>query len=165
MKKDKDFHDFINEEINFILNKVFSNIEINEKINQERCDADIKFNTLNLDEIISQANNNNNIYSSFDNIILSNSFNNFNNDVNQDKKEPVKINDIEELLLNEEQITEIIYTYDKRYKDCFNEANIIKLIDYSTHMPYISDNETITHKYPFYACELLKCDAPYILFF
>ena len=162
MKKDKDFHDFINEEINFILNKVFSNIEINEKINQERCDADIKFNTLNLDEIISQANNNNNIYSSFDNIILSNSFNNFNNDVNQDKKEPVKINDIEELLLNEEQITEIIYTYDKRYKDCFNEANIIKLIDYSTHMPYISDNETITHKYPFYACELLKCDAPYI---
>ena len=162
MNKEIDFHDFINEEINFILNKVFSNIEINEKINQERCDADIKFNTLNLDEIISQANNNNNIYSSFDNIILSNSFNNFNNDINQDKKEPVKINDIEELLLNEEQITEIIYTYDKRYKDCFNEANIIKLIDYSTHMPYISDDETITHKYPFYACELLKCDAPYI---
>ena len=162
MKKDKDFHDFINEEINFILNKVFSNIEINEKINQERCDADIKFNTLNLDEIIYQANNNNNIYSSFDNIMLSNSLNNFNNDDNQDKKEPVKINDIEELLLNEEQITEIIYTYDKRYKDCFNEGNILKLIDYSTHMPYISDDETITHKYPFYACELLKCDAPYI---
>ena len=162
MMKEKDFHEFINEEINFILNKVFSNIEINEKINQERCDADIKFNTLNLDEIISQANNNNNIYSSFDNIILSNSFNNFNIDDNQDKKEPVKINDIEELLLNEEQITEIIYTYDKRYKDCFNEANILKLIDYSTHMPYISDDETITHKYPFYACELLKCDAPYI---
>ena len=162
MKKEKDFYDFINEEISFILNKVFTNIEENEKINQERCDADIKFNTLNLDEIISQANNNNNIYSSFDNIILSNSFNNFNNDVNQDKKEPVKINDIEELLLNEEQITEIIYTYDKRYKDCFNEANILKLIDYSTHMPYISDDDIITHKYPFYACELLKCDAPYI---
>jgi len=162
MKKEKDFYDFINEEISFILNKVFTNIEENEKINQERCDADIKFNTLNLDEIISQANNNNNFYSSFDNIILSNSFNNFNNDVNQDKKEPVKINDIEELLLNEEQITEIIYTYDKRYKDCFNEANILKLIDYSTHMPYISDDDIITHKYPFYACELLKCDAPYI---
>ena len=29
-------------------------------------------------------------------------------------------------------------------------------------MPYISDDEIITHKYPFYACELLKCDAPYI---
>lgn len=33
MNKEIDFHDFINEEINFILNKVFSNIEINEKIN------------------------------------------------------------------------------------------------------------------------------------
>ena len=29
-------------------------------------------------------------------------------------------------------------------------------------MPYISDDDIITHKYPFYACELLKCDAPYI---
>ena len=158
----KDVFNVINEEINYILNQVFIRIEENEKINEEKCDADIKFNTLNLDEIISQVNNsNNNIFPSFDNIILSSSMNNFNND-EQNKKEPIKINNIEELLLNEEQITEIIYTYDKRYKDCFNEANIIKLIDYSTHMPYISDDEIITHKYPFYSCELLKCDAPYI---
>ena len=75
--------------------------------------------------------------------------NNFNIDDNQNKKEPIKINNIEELLLNEEKITEIIYTYDQRYKECFNEANILKLIDYSTHMPYISDDEIITHKYPF----------------
>ena len=158
----KDVLNLINEEINLILTKVFMIIEENEKINQERCDADIKFNTLNLDDIISQVNNSNNIFSSFDNIILSNSMNNFLNDDNENKKEPIKINSIEELLLNEEQITEIIYTYDKRYKDCFNETNILKLIDYSTHMPYISDDEIITHKYPFYACELLKCDAPYI---
>ena len=106
----------INEEINYILNKVFIRIEENEKINEEKCDADIKFNTLNLDEIISQVNNsNNNIFPSFDNIILSSSLNNFNND-EQNKKEPIKINNIEELLLNEEQITEIIYTYDKRYR-------------------------------------------------
>ena len=158
----KDVLNIINEEINYILNKVFIRIKENEKINEEKCDADIKFNTLNLDDIISQVNNsNNNIFPSFDNIILSNSMNNFNSD-EQNKKEPIKINNIEELLLNEEQITEIIYTYDKKYKDCFNEANILKLIDYSTHMPYISDDEIITHKYPFYSCELLKCDAPYI---
>ena len=154
--------DLINEEIILILNKVFEIVEEKEKINQEKCDADIKFNTLNLDDIISQVNSNNNIFTSFDNIILSNSMNNFNIDDNQNKKEPIKINNIEELLLNEEKITEIIYTYDQRYKECFNEANILKLIDYSTHMPYISDDEIITHKYPFYACELLKCDAPYI---
>ena len=157
----KDVLNIISEELNLILTNVFMTIEENEKINQERCDADIKFNTLNLDDIISQVNNNN-IFSSFDNIILSNSMNNLLNDDNENKKEPIKINNIEELLLNEEQITEIIYTYDKRYQDCFNETNILKLIDYSTHMPYISDDEIITHKYPFYACELLKCDAPYI---
>ena len=77
----KDVLNIINEEINFILNKVFILIEENEKINEEKCDADIKFNTLNLDDIISQVNNsNNNIFPSFDNIILSNSMNNFNND-------------------------------------------------------------------------------------
>ena len=157
----KDVTFFIKEEINYILTKVFSYIEENETINLEKCDGDIKFNTLNLDDIISQVNNNNN-FSSFDNIILSNSMNNFMNNDNDKNKEPIKINNIEELLLNEEQITEIIYTYDKRYKDCFNETNILKLIDYSTHMPYISDDDIITHKYPFYACELLKCDAPYI---
>ena len=154
--------DIVKIEINYILSKVEQNIEEKEKINQEKCDADIKFNTLNLDDIISQVNNNNNIFNSFDNIILSNSFNSFTNNDNQTKKEPIKINNIEELLLNEEQITEIIYTYDIRYKDCFNESNIIKLIDYSTHMAYISDDEISTHKYPFYSCELLKCDAPYI---
>ena len=157
----KDVNYLIKEEINFILTKVFSYIEEKEKINLEKCDGDIKFNTLNLDDIISQVNNNNN-FSSFDNIILSNSMNNLINNDDDAKKEPIKINNIEELLLNEEQITEIIYTYDKRYEDCFNEINILKLIDYSTHMPYISDDEIITHKYPFYACELLKCDAPYI---
>ena len=156
--KNKDVVDFINSIINSIFQEVFTSIEETEQINQEKTDADIKFNTLNLDDIISQANNSINIFSSFD--IISNSLLNF--EESQSKKEPVEIKNIEELLLNEEQITEIIYTYDKRYKDCFNEANIIKLIDYSTHMPYISDNETITHKYPFYACELLKCDAPYI---
>ena len=29
-------------------------------------------------------------------------------------------------------------------------------------MAYISDDDIMTHKYPFYACELLRCDAPYI---
>ena len=158
----KDVINLINEEINLILIKAFERIEEKEKINEEKCDADIKFNTLNLDDIISQVNNSNNIFTSFDNIILSNSMNNLINNDNENKKEPIKINNIEELLLNEEQITEIIYTYDKRYQECFTESNILKLIDYSTHMAYISDDEIITHKYPFYACELLKCDAPYI---
>ena len=158
----KDVINLINEEINLILIKAFERIEEKEKINEEKCDADIKFNTLNLDDIISQVNNSNNIFTSFDNIILSNSMNNLINNDNENKKEPIKINNIEELLLNEEQITEIIYTYDKRYEECFTESNILKLIDYSTHMAYISDDEIITHKYPFYACELLKCDAPYI---
>ena len=158
----KDVINLINEEINLILIKAFERIEEKEKINEEKCDADIKFNTLNLDDIISQVNNSNNIFTSFDNIILSNSMNNLINKDNENKKEPIKINNIEELLLNEEQITEIIYTYDKRYQECFTESNILKLIDYSTHMAYISDDEIITHKYPFYACELLKCDAPYI---
>ena len=158
----KDVINLIDEEINLILTKVFISIEEKEKINQEKCDADIKFNTLNLDDIISQVNNSTNSFSSFDNIILSNSMNNFFNEEKENKKEPIKINNIEELLLNEEQITEIIYTYDKRYEECFNETNMLKLIDYSTHMAYISDDEISTHKYPFYACELLKCDAPYI---
>ena len=162
INNNKDVFNIINEEINFILNKVFICIEETEKINEEKVDADIKFNTLNLDEIISQVNNStNNIFPSFDNIMLSSSMTNFNTD-EQIKKEPIKINNIEELLLNEEQITEIIYTNDKRYKDCFNEANILKLIDYSTHMPYISDDEIMSYKYPFYSCELLKSDAPYI---
>ena len=158
----KDVINLIDEEINLILIKAFELIEEKEKINEEKCDADIKFNTLNLDDIISQVNNSNNVFTSFDNIILSNSMNNLINNDNGNKKEAIKINNIEELLLNEEQITEIIYTYDKRYQECFNETNILKLIDYSTHMAYISDDEIITHKYPFYACELLKCDAPYI---
>ena len=104
----KDVMDLINEEINLILTKVFINIEEKEKIDQEKCDADIKFNTLNLDDIISQVNNTNNIFSSFDNVILSNSMNNLLNNNNENKKEPIKIETIEELLLNEEQITEII---------------------------------------------------------
>jgi len=156
--KNKDVVDFINSIINSIFQKVFTSIEETEQINQEKTDADIKFNTLNLDDIISQANNSINIFSSFD--IISNSLLNF--EESQTKKEPVEIKNIEELLLNEEQITEIIYTYDKRYKDCFNENNMIKLIDYSTHMAYISDDDIATHKHPFYACELLRCDAPYI---
>ena len=156
--KNKDVIYFIESLINSLFQKVFNTIEETERINQEKVDADIKFNTLNLDDIISQANNSINIFSSFD--ILSNSF--LNLEENQTKKEPVEIKNIEDLLLNEEQITEIIYTYDKRYKDCFNENNMIKLIDYSTHMAYISDDDIMTHKHPFYACELLKCDAPYI---
>ena len=147
----KDVINLIDEEINLILTKVFISIEEKEKINQEKCDADIKFNTLNLDDIISQVNNSTNSFSSFDKIILSNSMNNFYNEEKENKKEPIKINNIEELLLNEEQITEIIYTYDKRYEECFNETNMLKLIDYSTHMAYISDDEISTHKYPFYA--------------
>ena len=156
--KNKDVIYFIESLINSLFQKVFNTIEETEQINQEKVDADIKFNTLNLDDIISQANNSINIYNSLD--ILSNSF--LNLEENQTKKEPVEIKNIEDLLLNEEQITEIIYTYDKRYKDCFNENNMIKLIDYSTHMAYISDDDIMTHKHPFYACELLKCDAPYI---
>ena len=156
--KNKDVIDFIQSIINSIFQEVFTVIEETERINQEKVDADIKFNTLNLDDIISQANNSINIFSSFD--ILSNSILNF--EESQSKKEPIEIKNIEELLLNEEQITEIIYTYDKRYKECFNENNMIKLIDYSTHMAYISDDDIMTHKYPFYACELLRCDAPYI---
>ena len=156
--KNKDVIEFIQSIINSIFQEVFNTIEEKEQINQEKTDADIKFNTLNLDDIISQANNSINIFSSFD--ILSNSLLNF--EESQSKKEPVEIKNIEELLLNEEQITEIIYTYDKRYKDCFNENNMMKLIDYSTHMAYISDDDIKTHKHPFYACELLSCDAPYI---
>ena len=156
--KNKDVTEYISSIINSIFQQVFTTIEETERINQEKTDSDIKFNTLNLDEIISQANNSINIYNSLD--ILSNSLLNF--EESQTKKEPIKIKNIEELLLNEEQITEIIYTYDKRYKECFNENNIIKLIDYSTHMAYISDDDIMTHKYPFYACELLRCDAPYI---
>ena len=156
--KNKDVINFIESLINSLFQKVFDAIEETERINQEKTDADIKFNTLNLDDIISQANNSINIYNSLD--ILSNSF--LNLEESQTKKEPVEIKNIEDLLLNEEQITEIIYTYDKRYKDCFNENNMIKLIDYSTHMAYISDDDIMTHKHPFYACELLKCDAPYI---
>ena len=156
--KNKDVIDFIESLISSLFQDVFTSIEETERINQEKVDADIKFNTLNLDDIISQANNSINIFSSFD--ILSNSLLNF--EESQTKKEPIEIKNIEELLLNEEQITEIIYTYDKRYKECFNENNMIKLIDYSTHMAYISDDDIMTHKYPFYACELLRCDAPYI---
>ena len=160
--KNKDVTEYISSIINSIIEKVFTSIEeIDISNNPEKADADIKFNTLNLDEIISQVNNSINIFSSFDNILLSNN-SILNSEENENKKEPIKINNIEELLLNEEQITEIIYTYDKRYKDCFNENNMIKLIDYSTHMAYISDDEIMTHKYPFYACELLRCDAPYI---
>ena len=156
--KNKDVIEFVQSIITFIFQGVFNTIEETEQINQEKTDADIKFNTLNLDDIISQANNSINIYSSLD--ILSNSL--LNLEESQTKKEPIEIKNIEDLLLNEEQITEIIYTYDKRYKDCFNENNMIKLIDYSTHMAYISDDDIMTHKHPFYACELLRCDAPYI---
>ena len=156
--KNKDVIELIQSIINSLLQEVYITIEETEQINQEKTDADIKFNTLNLDDIISQANNSINIYSSFD--ILSNSLLNF--EESQSKKEPIEIKNIEDLLLNEEQITEIIYTYDKRYKECFNENNMIKLIDYSTHMAYISDDDIMTHKHPFYACELLRCDAPYI---
>jgi len=157
--KNKDVIEFIESLINSLFQKMFTEIEETEQINQEKTDADIKFNTLNLDDIISQANNSINIFSSFD-ILSNNSL--LNLEESQAKKEPIKIKNIEELLLNEEQITEIIYTYDKRYKDCFNENNMIKLIDYSTHMAYISDDDIMTHKHPFYACELLRCDAPYI---
>ena len=155
MKKniEDDTKDLINEEINLILTKAFIIIEEKEKINQEKNDSDIKFNTISIEEIMSQSNNTN--FTPFEN--------NLNLSSNKiESVEPIKINNIEELLLNETQITEIIYTYDKKYKNCFNESNMIKLIDYSTHMPYISDDEIITHKYPFYACELLRCDAPYI---
>ena len=158
--KNNDVTEFISSIINSIIEKVFKSIDDFDNSNPEKADADIKFNTLNLDEIISQVNNSINIFSSFDNVLLSNSI--LNSEENETKKEPIKINTIEELLLNEEQITEIIYTYDKRYKDCFNENNMLKLIDYSTHMAYISDDDIMTHKYPFYACELLRCDAPYI---
>ena len=160
---DKEAKDLIDEEIYLILAKVFIKIEEKEKINQEKSDADIKFNTISIEEIMSQSNNTNNSISPFENLSsfnLSSSKLSFEND--KKEKEPIIINNIEELLLNETQITEIIYTYDKRYSNCFNESNMFKLIDYSTHMAYISDDEIITHKYPFYACELLKCDAPYI---
>ena len=73
--KNKDGVDFINSIINSIFQKVFTSIEETEQINQEKTDADIKFNTLNLDDIISQANNSINIFSSFD--IISNSLLNF----------------------------------------------------------------------------------------
>ena len=73
--KNKDVVDFINSIINSIFQKVFTSIEETEQINQEKTDADIKFNTLNLDDIISQANNSINIFSSFD--IISNSLLNF----------------------------------------------------------------------------------------
>ena len=160
---DKDIKDLIDEEIYLIMAKVFIEIEEKEKINQEKNDADIKFNTISIEEIMSQSNNTINSFNLFENstsFSLKSSKLNLEND--KTEKEPVVINNIEELLLNETQITEIIYTYDKRYSSCFNESNMLKLIDYSTHMAYISDDEIITHKYPFYACELLKCDAPYI---
>ena len=73
--KNKDVVDFINSIINSIFQEVFTSIEETEQINQEKTDADIKFNTLNLDDIISQANNSINIFSSFD--IISNSLLNF----------------------------------------------------------------------------------------
>ena len=69
--KNKDVIDFIKSIINSLLQEVFNSIEETEQINQEKTDADIKFNTLNLDDIISQANNSINIFSSFD--IISNS--------------------------------------------------------------------------------------------
>ena len=155
--------DLINEELYLIMTKVFIIIEEKEKIDQEKNDADIKFNTISIEEIMTQSSNTyNNTLIPFENEISLSSSKLLPKEEENNEKEPIKIENIEELLLNETQITEIIYTYDKRYKNCFNESNIIKLIDYSTHMAYISDNEIITHKYPFYACELLKCDAPYI---
>ena len=53
--KNKDVIEFIQSIINSIFQEVFNTIEEKEQINQEKTDADIKFNTLNLDDIISQA--------------------------------------------------------------------------------------------------------------
>ena len=85
--KNKDVTEYISSIINSIFQQVFTTIEETERINQEKTDSDIKFNTLNLDEIISQANNSINIYNSLD--ILSNSLLNF--EESQTKKEPIKI--------------------------------------------------------------------------
>jgi len=70
---------------------------------------------------------------------------------------------IDDLLKNENLMTEIIYTYPNKYSGIFkNKNNMYKLIDYSTHMPYMTDDEEITYKFPYKSTELLKSDAPYI---
>ena len=50
--KNKDVFDFIESIINSLFQKVFIVIEETEQINQEKNDADIKFNTLNFDDLI-----------------------------------------------------------------------------------------------------------------
>ena len=69
---------------------------------------------------------------------------------------------IEQLLLNDSLITEITYMHSPQHSFYFTSNNIIKLIDFSTHMPYINDDEILTHKFPFNSCELLKSDTEYI---
>ena len=79
-----------------------------------------------------------------------------------DKEEQVNVS-IDDLLKNENLMTEIIYTYPNKYSGIFkNKINMFKLIDYSTHMPYMTDDEEITYKFPYKSTELLKSDAPYI---
>ena len=106
-----------------------------------------------------KSNKYNSIY--FSNSLISDlSSSNLSN--NTEKEEQIYVS-IDDLLKNENLMTEIIYTYPNKYSSIFkNKNNMIKLIDYSTHMPYMTDDEEITYKFPYKSTELLKSDAPYI---
>lgn len=54
--------------------------------------------------------------------------------------------------------THIMYSKYTFNNNSFTKDNVIKLIDYITTMPYSETDNDISYKYPFNACELLKCD-------
>ena len=139
-------------------NEATNEIKINE-INTNEATNEIKKNEINTNEATNEIKINeiNTIETS--NEIKTNDLNTkkTSNDINSNLNPS-----IEELLLNDSLITEITYMHSPQHSFYFTSNNIIKLIDFSTHMPYIDDDEILTHKFPFNSCELLKSDAEYI---
>ncbi len=158
---EKDFNEIKTKNIN--LNEINSNensneIKINEINSNETSDV-IKTNEINTNEATNEIKIN-----EINTIETSNEIKT--NDLNTKKTSNDKNSNlnpsIEELLLNDSLITEITYMHSPQHSFYFTSNNIIKLIDFSTHMPYIDDDEILTHKFPFNSCELLKSDAEYI---
>ena len=115
-----------------------------------------KFNNIKIGEIIEQklSSSNSEITNSSSSIRKNEQLNEITN--------PTSNLSIEEILENESLINEITYMHSPQHSIYFTSNNIIKLIDFSTHMPYMTDDDVITHQFPFNACELLKSDTDYI---
>ena len=138
------------------LNDINSNdINTNEKILNEIKTNEIDSNEITSNETSNEIKINDKNSTESVNEIKTNEINS--NEINSNLNPS-----IEQLLLNDSLITEITYMHSPQHSFYFTSNNIIKLIDFSTHMPYIDDDEILTHKFPFNSCELLKSDVEYI---